>query len=133
VVESKFNTPILPSPGSLGWARVRPEGAHFLRRGAWYPVVNDRAVSLIVLDIARRNVAVPRESVEIRRQRPERFSVVVRQPSDPSRRRAEANELGGTYAVCPVTRARVPFAGHPRELPCTVCGAVHPLDWESTC
>lgn len=117
----------------MGWARVRPVGAHYLRRGAWYPVVNDRSSSLVVLDVARRNVAVCREAVELRPDIPDQFSVVIRSPADPRLGRINGKELGLTYAVCPFTRVRVPFEGRPDRLHCPVCNAEHSLDWDVPC
>jgi hypothetical protein len=119
--------------GAFGWARVRPPGAHYLRRGAWYPVVNDSATSLVVLDVARRNVAVSRGSVELRRDVPDTFSVVIRSPEDPKPGRINGKYLGLTYAVCPRTRARVGFEGRPDTLECPVCGGSHAVDWEVIC
>lgn len=123
----------LPKAGIMGWARVRPPGAHYLRRGAWYPVVNDRASTLIVLDVARRNVAVTRDAVELRSDAPDRFSVVIRSPCDPKQGRINGRELGLTYAVCPHTRARVPFQGRPARLDCPVCNEEHLMDWDLPC
>jgi hypothetical protein len=54
------------------WARVRHSGAHGLRRGAWFVVVNDSHPSLIVLDVRRDNVPVPRSQVELTEAAPAR-------------------------------------------------------------
>ncbi len=48
-----------------GWARVKPAGAHLMRLGAWYQVVDQRHPSLIVLDIAGRNVPVFRDPARV--------------------------------------------------------------------
>ncbi len=61
-----------------GWATAKPAGAHIMRLGAWYKIVDERNPTLVVLDIARRNVPVPRDFVEISREAPQRFTVVYR-------------------------------------------------------
>ncbi len=117
----------------LGWARVKPNGAHLMRRGAWYPVVNDNAATLVVLDVARQNIAVPRDLLDLRRHRPERFSVVVKEISDPNPVRGTVSDLGLTYAVCPLSRSRIRLNGHPDELECPDCGYRHQVAWEERC
>jgi hypothetical protein len=123
----------VPEVGAMGWARVQPLGAHFLRRGAWYPVVNDKTASLIVLDVARRNVAVSRRSVELRAARPDAFSIVIRSPDDPKPGKINGKDFGLTYAVCPRTRARVAYQGRPMQLECPICDCEHDVDWDSPC
>ena len=115
---------------SRGWAQAKPMGAHLMRLGAWYQIVDDRDPTLVVLDIARRNVPVHRDLVEIAEQVPELFSVVLRAPDDPNPARGTRDDLGPTYAVCPATGTRVPFTGHPEHLECPGCEELHPLDWD---
>ena len=117
----------------LGWARVRPPGAYMLRRGAWYPVVNDKAKSLVFLDVGRRNVAVPRTMLQIRRHLPDRFSLVVREPSESNPKRDTPEDMGTTYAVCPSSRSRIPISGHPDWLECPVCGYRYEVGWDDEC
>lgn len=118
---------------NLGWARVRPPGAHLLRRGAWYPVVNSRSSKLVVLQIERRNVAVLRHSVEMRDEKPDSFSVVKRAPFEPNPVRGSPLDLGPIYAVCPSSRARVRLTGHPSFMDCPVCCLEHAVAWEEDC
>ena len=66
------------------WARVAKAEAHGLRRGAWYPVVNDTTDSMIVLDVNKENRPVSRAWLQFRDQRPTKWSVVRRDPEDQS-------------------------------------------------
>ena len=114
-----------------GWARAKPAGAHIMRLGAWYQIVDERNPSLIVLDIARRTVPVPRDLVEITREAPVQFSVVYRSLDDHNPARGTPGDVGLTYAVCPSSSTRVPLAGQPEHLECPSCGQLHPVDWEA--
>ena len=110
-----------------GWARVGKNGAHLLRRGAWYPVVRISTSQIVVLDVNRRNVPVDRRFLEIRYHPPERWSVVRCEPR-------EAERLGRTfpltYAVCPNCRHRQAFDGDSRDLLCDRCHSGAPLAWD---
>ncbi len=105
-----------------GWARVKPAGAHIMRLGAWYQIVDERKPSLIVLDIAGRNVPVRRDLVELIREPPQRFSVVHRSVDDRNPARGTPDDVGATYAVCPSSGTRVPLNRHPVHLECPSCG-----------
>lgn len=118
---------------TLGWARVRPPGAYMLRRGAWYPVVVDNRYHLVVLGVAQRNVAVPRDRLQIRQHLPSRFSVVSRTTDEYNPVRGTAADLGGTYAVCPSSRSRVRLNGHPDNIQCPVCGHREEVAWDDIC
>ena len=118
---------------TLGWARVKPPGAYMLRRGAWYPVVIDNRYHLVVLGVAERHIAVPRDRLQIRQHLPAHFSVVVRESEDPNPVKGTAADLGLTYAVCPTSRDRLRLAGHPSELQCPVCGHREQVAWEDAC
>ena len=117
----------------IGWARVRPPGAYSLRRGAWYPVVEDNGDSEVVLNLHARIVVIPRRNLELRRHRPTCFSVVMRTPEDPNPVRGTPMDLGLTYAVCPLSSSRVRIAGHPEILECPDCGYQFPLSWDDKC
>ena len=112
-----------------GWARAKPAGAHIMRLGAWYPIVDERNPSLIVLDIARRNVPVPSDFVEITREAPQQFSVVHRSPEDHNPARGTPDDVGYIYAVCPSSGTRVRLTGEPDHLECPSCGELHRVDW----
>ncbi len=114
-----------------GWATAKPAGAHIMRLGAWYKIVDERNPTLVVLDIARRNVPVPRNFVEISREAPQRFTVVYRSLEDHNPARGTAEDVGPTYAVCQSSGTRVPLTGQPEHLECPSCGQLHPVDWEA--
>ena len=114
-----------------GWARAKPAGAHIMRLGAWYQIVDERNPSLIVLDIAGRHIPVRRDLVEITREAPQRFSVVYRSVDDRNPARGTLDDVGPTYAVCPSSSTRVPLIRQPEHLECPSCGGVHAVDWEA--
>ena len=118
---------------AIGWARVEPPGAHSLRRGAWYAVVDDTASTEVVLDITQRQVVIPRHHLRIRRHRPQCFSVVVRTVSDPNPVRGKPEDLGTTYAVCPMSSSRLRLPGHPEQLQCPECGHRFKVAWDDMC
>lgn len=119
---------------AIGWARVRPPGAYSLRRGAWYPVVEDDGEgSEVVLDLSNRRVVIPRRNLQIRSDRPTCFSIVVRTPKDPNPVKGTPEDLGLTYAVCPLSHTRVRVAGHPEVLECPRCGYQFPVEWKDLC
>ncbi len=117
---------------NLGWAQARLARAHVMRSGAWYQVVNDKDPALVVLDVARRNVAMPRDLLQISQQRPEQFSVVARSPGYHSEERGISDDVGAParYAVCPMSATRVQFSGHPEQLECPRCGHRGRVNWE---
>ena len=115
------------------WARVRQTGAHGLRRGAWYPVVNDLGPSIVILDVSKRNVPVPRESVDLAEQRPDQWSVVRWDSSKPIPRRISQEHLPLTYAVCPFCRARAYVVDGQEDLECPECKKKSRVDCENAC
>lgn len=120
-------------PQAKRWARVRRAGAHGLRRGAWYIVVNDSKPGLVFLDVHKRNVVVDRTLLEFSEHRPERWSVVVRNPEDAGAKRASDAHLAPTYGVCPKCRARANLpADAPRHI-CPECGGQFAIDWAHPC
>ncbi len=88
------------------WARVKRSGAHGLRRGAWYPVVNDTKPELVFVDVNRRNMPVARELVELAEDAPECWSVVMWQEHENGLERASDSDSGTEYGVCPSCRGR---------------------------
>lgn len=120
--------------GPKKWARVKLSGAHNLRRGAWYPVVNDNSAKLVVLDVAKRNVPVPRESVELADHKPTRWSLVKFNIGKPIPPRISQEKLPLTYAVCPHCRARsVEVVEGTPTLKCDECERVSEIDWHNPC
>ncbi|MGD2136221.1 MAG: TFIIB-type zinc ribbon-containing protein [Gemmatimonadales bacterium] len=116
------------------WARAKQSGAHGLRRGAWYMVVNDPGGSLVVLNVRKDNVPVPRSMVVISDEPPDRWSVVRWEETQQGAQRASEQSLGMLYAVCPKCGERQkidpPDAG---EMTCEACGGTFPMNWETTC
>ena len=119
---------------TTGWARVKPPGAYSLRRGAWYPVLEDNGDgSEVVLDLNHRTVVIPRANLQLRSDRPTCFSIVARRPEDPNPVRGTQQDLGLQYAVCPLSHTRVRLAGHPEVLECPKCGYQFPIEWDDVC
>jgi hypothetical protein len=115
------------------WARVRRTGAHGLRRGAWYPVVNDTKPNLVFLDVNRKNVPMDRTLLEFREGPPDSWSVVQRRPDEPEPNRANLLPLDLTYGVCPQCRARSNLAPGAERAPCRICGGDFGIDWAHPC
>jgi len=114
------------------WARVRQAGAHGLRRGAWYPVVNSSKPTIVFLDVNLRNVAMDRTLLDIQEGRPNRWSVVAL--SEPvASRRSDWVDLDATYGVCPDCRARANLPIGATHALCDHCGGEYPIDWDHPC
>ncbi len=102
------------------------------RHGVWYPIVSDSAENLVILEVHRAHVAIPRKLLEIRRERPERFTVVYRSREDENPARGQANDLGRVYAVCPVEGSRVRLTDGQTMLECPNCGHRGQVAWWET-
>ena len=115
---------------ATAWARVlaavRPPHSRNLRQGTWYPVVHDQRQDRVSVVVGTTVVEVPRRVLEIRRQRPDRFSVVY----DATSMAAHAGvELGQRYGVCPECRHRFPLAGSLPIVQCPHCGHRGEVGW----
>ena len=99
----------------IGWARSRAERAEKegLRRGAWYRIVEESGKSWLVLDVHQVEVRVPKENVDIRKDRPKAWSV--------------AHE---PHLVCPGCHKRQHVSGQPKEVKCVECGNSFGVDWQ---
>ena len=115
------------------WARVAKAEAHGLRRGAWYPVVNDTTDSMVVLDVNKENRPVSRAWLQFRDQRPTKWSVVRRDPEDLPAKKASRKELGPIYGVCPRCRQRTTLQPEDVLLACAECGSEYEVDWANPC
>lgn len=114
------------------WARVRQAGAHGLRRGAWYPVVNASKPTIVFLDVNRHNVAMDRTLLDISDAPPQRWSVVsLAEPV--AARRADWVDLDVTYGVCPGCRARANLPIGATHAHCGHCGGEFAIDWGNPC
>jgi hypothetical protein len=98
----------------MGWARSRGNRAETegLRRGAWYRIVEE-GKPWIVLDVHQVEVRVPKESLEIRKDRPKAWSV-VHEP----------------HLVCPGCHKRQYVTGQPKEVKGHGCGNGFAVDWQ---
>ena len=116
---------------TLGWARCTDNVADVLRRGAWYPILEE-AVDHIVVEVRGARVRVSPADVRVRRDPPDHWSVVVRtgvlRPT-----LGGGRDVARTYAVCPRCYSRKEFTGKPAGLQCERCGATSPVDWSETC
>ncbi len=115
------------------WARVKLSGAHNLRRGAWYPIVNDSSPTIVILDVSKNNVPVPRASLHLANEKPERWSVVKFDPSRPLPPRINQQNLPLTYAVCPNCRAREVIVEGQESVVCSECKKESDVDWVNAC
>lgn len=117
----------------MRWARVSKEEAHGLRRGAWYPVVGDAKSMLVLLDVNKSNRPVTKTSLEFSETKPNKWSVVRREPDDHAALRASTANLGPVYGVCPICRARVAITPNAPDAPCPHCKEVSEIDWDNPC
>jgi len=115
------------------WARVRKTGAHGLRRGAWYAVVNASKPTMVFLDVNRKSVAMDRTLLEFREEQPAAWSVVERGPEEPRMSRSGRGPFPPVYGVCPQCRSRADLADGITRLGCLDCGGEYPVDWEHPC
>jgi len=115
------------------WARVRHSGTHGLRRGAWYPVVNDANGGLVVLNVRKHNIPALRAHLEFSETPPVRWSVVRWDETQPGAGRASEQNLGLTYAVCPACAERARVEAETPRLKCLDCGGEFPVDWGHPC
>jgi hypothetical protein len=120
---------------AIGWARAwaiaRPESEPTLRQGAWYPVIKERESDL-VLRVLDEDVTIPRRLVELRDERPERFTVVYRAKDDPNPVRGKKTDRGRVYAVCPMCGHRVWLVGKEATTRCTECHHEGEVAWWET-
>ena len=117
----------------LGWARCTDNVADVLRRGAWYPIVEESNDGHLVVEVRGRGVRLARADLNVREDPPDRWSIVVRTGVLRPTLDGRGREVVSTYAVCPHCHERRDFTGNPPNLACTRCGATSPVDWSSTC
>lgn len=119
-----------------GWARVwptiRPPHSRNLRAGAWYPVVKDDLEDRVSLLLGKTPVDVPRKVLEIRTQRPHRFTVVYRLGHEWVPGRPSVHNLGKRYAVCPICFHRFKLLGEPERRVCPNCNHEGEIAWWET-
>jgi hypothetical protein len=114
------------------WARLRQAGAQGLRRGAWYPVVSESGDSIVVLDVNKRMVPVPRSMLVMSPSRPARWTVVRWDETQRGAQRASESALGLTYVVCPECRLRAALdPPDAAKLTCVQCAREYEVDWSA--
>jgi len=65
-------------PRHVGWARCLDNVADVLRRGAWYPILEETPDGKVVIEVRQKPVRLSRVDVRVREVPPDRWSVVVR-------------------------------------------------------
>jgi ribosomal protein S27E len=116
------------------WARAKGAGAHGLRRGAWYLVVNDAQPAVVIVYVRKRNVPIPRSMLDIIPDPPSKWSVVKWQETQRGARRASEQNMGLIYIVCPSCGERTRIEPtDAKEMTCPHCGKTSPIDWDHPC
>lgn len=113
----------------VGWARVYPALqrtiSKTLRRGAWYAVVHNDLPDRVFIQMGSRSVAVPRRILEVRRQRPDYFSVVYRSDADAGTN----SDAAMRHVVCPNCARRLKLWGQPIKYRCPNCTHQGDVGW----
>lgn len=121
-----------PAPSRMGWARCLDNVADVLRRGAWYPILEQTPDGSVVVECRQKPVRLSLVDVKVRDAPPDRWSVVVRtgvlRPT-----LGGGHDVVTTYAVCPHCHERQDFAGRPPSLRCTRCSKESVVDWSEIC
>jgi hypothetical protein len=115
------------------WARVKRAGAHGLRRGAWYAVLNDSKSNIVVLDVHKKAVPIDRSMLDFTTEKPHKWSVVQLDAHRDAAELADEAGLGPLYAVCPNCSARAKAKEADTQLKCRVCDLLFEVDWSVTC
>jgi LSD1 subclass zinc finger protein len=114
------------SKADTQWARLRIDVDSVLRRGAWYRVLSVTP-DQVSLSINAKPVLIARDTVELRRGTPSRWTVLVR----PTRVTRVALNFHDGYVVCPSCRNRLPL---PRRaavaLRCPRCNVLSDVGWD---
>ena len=123
-----------PRSTPRGWARCLDNVADVLRRGAWYPIL-DESGDKVVLEVRKKQVRISRIDVDVRDTPPDHWSIVVRtgvlRPTLGGGREGEGPTM--TYAVCPNCHERQDLSGRPATLTCTRGKLEAKVDWSATC
>jgi hypothetical protein len=119
-----------------GWARLwaiaHPRTRPMLRSGAWYPVVSDSGSPEVILKVRHRDVRLPVQLVEVRKDRPRKFTVVFRSQVEGNPAAGTRRDLGRRYAVCPASGHRIRLRGRPAKVECPGCGYRGEIAWDET-
>lgn len=116
-----------------GWARCLDSVADILRRGAWYPIVEETSEH-VVLSVNDKRIRMSRADLQVRLTPPDNWSIVVRTGvMRPTLGGNKDQPVTQTYAVCPSCNERQEFTGRPTRLRCTRCTKEATVDWSVTC
>lgn len=115
--------------GIRGWATGAPGVADVLRRGAWYPILEEREDATILVEVDHMPMKFRRDEVRIRLERPDMWSVVTR--TGVMRPTLSGPKLVTSYAVCPDCTGRQEFDGQPETLMCVRCRRAAKVDWST--
>lgn len=115
------------------WARVKKAGAHGMRRGAWYAVLNENKSNIVVLDVSKKAVPIDRTMLDFTMQKPHKWSVVHLDPQKDAAELAGEAGLGSLYGVCPNCAGRANLKKEDTQLTCPVCQLLFEIDWSMTC
>jgi hypothetical protein len=121
---------------TMGWARLwaiaHPRTRPMVRSGAWYPVVSDPVSSEVTLKVRHRDVRLPAQLLELRKERPGKFTVVFRSRVEENPAAGTRRDLGSRYAVCPASGHRIRLRGRPAHVECPGCGYRGEIAWDET-
>jgi hypothetical protein len=125
--------PRRPVAWARPWSITAPFARKVLRAGAWYPVIEDnRPDGSVILVMRNRNVRVPSRLVEVRRERPAKFTVVYLGSMDTNPAAGTRRDLGRIYGVCPASGHRVRLDGPETRVECPGCGYRGEVAWHET-
>src|SRR2546428_14154970 len=99
---------------TLGWARCADNVADILRRGAWYPIVEESADGHVVVEVRQQRGRLPRGDVTIRTEVPDHWSVVARTGGLRPTLGRRGGDVGTTYPGCPLCPFRQASRAKPR-------------------
>jgi len=112
-----------------GWASGVPGTADVLRRGAWYPIMEETSEG-IVIEVDQQRMLLRRDELRLRPDKPMDWSIVVR--TGVMRPTLSGPKLVTTYAVCPDCAGRQEFEGRPESMMCVRCRRAAKVDWSTT-
>src|SRR3989442_10926619 len=117
------------------WARYPDSVADILRRGAWFPIVEETSDGKVVVDVRTgKRVRLSLSAVTVRQHPPDQWSVVTRTGVlRPTLGGKQGSEVDTTYGVCPHCHERQEFAGKPARLKCSRCGRESAVGWSQSC
>ena len=120
---------------SRRWARITDSVADILRRGAWYPIVEETSDGHILVDVRTgERVRLSLSDVTVSQHAPDQWSVVTRiGVLRPTLGGGQGSTVITTYGVCPDCHERQELDGKPARLKCPRCGKESTVDWSQTC